>query len=545
MPKPILEIKQLSIRFGNRKTTQPVVSELDINIYPGQCLGLVGESGSGKTMTALAAMQLLPNTAYVDANSQILLAGENVLQYSEKKMRRIRGARIGMIFQDVMSALNPVFTIGQQLLEIFRSHQKISKKIAKQQAYTLLQEVGIDDAERTFRSYPHQLSGGMRQRAMIAMALCGEPELLIADEPTTALDVTIQAQVLRLLKKLQEIRNTSLLFIGHDLAVVSQLADTIVVMRSGKKIEESTAKHFFQNPKEDYSKQLLAAIPPNKTRHDKLKNEKLLLKVEHLKVHFPIRKGILKRTVGYIKAVDGVSFDLMSGQTLALVGESGSGKTTTGKAILQLLQQSQGHICFSGKDLSQASRKDIRQLRKDMQIIFQDPYTSLDPRMMIFNCIAEGLIAQKKVKSRKEALDKIDTVLQKVELNPDIKWRYPHEFSGGQRQRICIARALVLEPKLLVLDEPTSALDVSIQMQVLTLLEKLQEDMQLSYLFITHNLSVVAYMAHTTAVMYRGKIVEQGPTKEILESPTHVYTKRLIASIPELPKALLINESET
>lgn len=531
MSGPFLEIRQLSIRFGESKTVAPVVNDFNIVLQKGQCLGLVGESGSGKSMTALAIMQLLPSTATVDANSQILLEGENILDYSERKMRSIRGARIGMIFQDAMSALNPVFTIGQQLLEI---------NIAKQHAYELLQEVGIDDPERTFRSYPHQLSGGMRQRAMIAMALSGKPDFIIADEPTTALDVTIQAQVLNLLKTLQQSRNTSLLFIGHDLGVVSQLADNIIVMREGKKIEEATTKNFFQNPKEDYSKQLLAAIPSKETRHTKIEAQETLLNVEHLKVHFPIRKGLLKRTVGYIKAVDDISFDLVSGHTLALVGESGSGKTTTGKAIIQLLQQSQGRITFSGEDLSQASRKNIRQLRHDMQIIFQDPYASLNPRMMIFDCITEGLIAQKKVRSKEEAVDKVNAILQKVDLNPDVKWRFPHEFSGGQRQRICIARALVLEPKLLILDEPTSALDVSIQMQVLKLLEKLQKEMHLTYLLITHNLSIVAYMAHTTAVMYRGKIVEQGPTKDILESPTHEYTRQLIASIPEIPE----NQSE-
>jgi len=532
MTDPILEIKQLTIRFGVSEAIAPVISQLDLSIHAGQCLGLVGESGSGKSMTALAMMQLLPGTAYVDGRSQILLEGRNILDYSEQQMRRIRGPRIGMIFQDAMSAFNPVFTIGQQLLEI--GHQRLSKTTATQNAYALLEEVGIADPERTFRSYPHQLSGGMRQRAMIAMALSGKPDLLIADEPTTALDVTIQAQVLNLLKSLQETRKTSLLFIGHDLAVVSQLADNIIVMKKGKKIEEADAASFFQNPQEEYSKQLLAAIPPDTIRQDKAQPEKPLLNVAHLKVHFPIRKGILKRTVGYIKAVDDISFDLASGQTLALVGESGSGKTTTGKAIIQLLRESQGSIHFEGVDLSKINRKKLRRLRHDMQIIFQDPYASLNPRMMIFNCIAEGLIAQKKVRSKKEALDKVNAVLQTVELDPNIKWRYPHEFSGGQRQRICIARALVLNPTLLILDEPTSALDVSIQMQVLKLLEKLQKELRLSYLLITHNLSIVAYLAHSTAVMQAGKIVEQGPTRDILKSPTHHYTQQLIASIPRI-----------
>jgi len=529
MPDTILEIKNLTVRFSKN---QPAVDHLNLSLHKGECLGLVGESGSGKSMAMLAAMQLLPNTAYVSTESQIFFHGKDILTLSEQKMRRIRGLRIGMIFQDAMSAFNPVFTIGEQLLEILSRHT--TKKSAKRNAYQLLEEVGIKAYKRTFRAYPHQLSGGMRQRAMIAMALAGDPEVIIADEPTTALDVTIQAQVIELLKSLQKTRETSLFFIGHDLAVVSQLADRIAVMRHGSKIEEATANDFFKNPKEAYSKQLIAAIPNKTARHESGDTEKALLRVTDLKVYFPIKKGLLKRTVGYTKAVDGISFDLAFGKTFALVGESGSGKTTAAKAILQLLRQTQGRIELDEKDLSSASRKNIRQLRHDMQIIFQDPYASLNPRMMIFNCIAEGLIAQKKINSRKQAIAKVDAALIKVELDPEMKWRYPHEFSGGQRQRICIARALVLEPKLLILDEPTSALDVSIQMQVLKLLEKLQQELQLTYLLITHNLSVVAYLAHTTAVMYQGKIVEQAPTKEILESPTHNYTKQLIASIPDI-----------
>lgn len=532
----MLVIQNLSIQFG--KTATPVVSELNLSLKQGECIGLVGESGSGKSLTALSVMQLLPSTASIHTQSKIFYNGEDLLQYSERKMRTIRGPKIGMIFQDAMSAFNPVYTIGNQLLEVIQHAHKISKRKSKNIAYNLLKEVGLQDTQHSFNAYPHQLSGGMRQRAMIAMALAGNPDFLIADEPTTALDVTIQAQILTLLKSLQTKHNMSLLFISHDLAIVSTLADRITVMRYGKKIEEADAATFFQNPQSDYSRQLLASIPSKQARHSQLKETPTLLKIDDLKVYFPIKKGILKRTVGYIKAVDGISLDLHAGETLALVGESGSGKTTTGKAILQLLKSQSKQILLNGNDLSKSSRKNLRQLHHDIQIIFQDPYSALNPRMMVFQCIAEGLIAQKKVRNKQEAVDIVNHALQQVDLAPDTKWRYPHEFSGGQRQRICIARALVLEPKLLILDEPTSALDVSIQMQILKLLEKLQKEFNLTYLFITHNLSVVAYLAHRMAVMYQGKIIEQGATQEILNAPKHDYTKRLMAAIPK------INESK-
>jgi len=527
----LLNIQNLSIQFS---TTTAVVSELKLSIKRGDCLGLVGESGSGKSLTALAIMQLLPSTASVSKDSKIIYDGDDLLYYSERRMRRIRGQRIGMIFQDAMSAFNPVYTIGNQLAEIIYRIDKVSTNKMKLIAYSLLNEVGIDDAKRTFDAYPHQLSGGMRQRAMIAMALAGKPEMLIADEPTTALDVTIQAQILELLKILQVKHDMSLLFISHDLAVVSQLANQIAVMRFGKKVEEADVSEFFQNPKTEYSRQLLDAIPNKHTHSIEQKQTLPLLQVKHLKVYFPVKKSLLKRTVSNIKAVDDISFGLASGQTLALVGESGSGKTTTGKAILKLLKSSQGKIIFNGNDLSTITHKNLRQLRHDMQIIFQDPYSALNPRMMIFNCIAEGLFAQRKVRNKQEAVDKVNHALQQVELAPDIKWRYPHEFSGGQRQRICIARALVLEPKLLILDEPTSALDVSIQMQILKLLEKLQTELNLTYLFITHNLSVVSYIADSVVVMYQGKIVEHGHTDAILNDPQHEYTRKLIASIPKI-----------
>ena len=526
----VLTIKNLSIAFGKEASLTRVVSDLNVTIEAGQCMGLVGESGSGKSLTALSIMQLLPPTASIDQRSQILLHDENLLDYSERAMRRVRGFRIGMIFQDAMSALNPVFTIGQQMNEILGRYVKARQK--KTSALTLLQEVGMAEPGRVFRSYPHQLSGGMRQRAMIAMALCGAPELIIADEPTTALDVTIQAQVLQLLKDLKRKRHLSLLFISHDLAVVSQLADAVTVLRDGKCVEQATRENFFHHPAHEYSKQLLAAIPSSLPRRSALENKKILLQVEKLKVYFPIRKGFFKRKIGNIKAVDDVSFSLSMGHTLALVGESGSGKTTTAKAIIRLIQATSGKILFENTDLTRLSRRAVSKLRSDFQIIFQDPYSALNPRMMIADSIIEGMAAQHIIRSRKKQWQRVDTLLKQVGLLPEHKWRYPHEFSGGERQRICIARALALHPKLLILDEPTSALDVSIQMQILKLLESLQAHYNLAYLLITHNLSLVAYLSEFLVVMRHGKIVEQGPTELVLQNPQHEYTKKLLSSIP-------------
>lgn len=505
-----LEIFNLSISFGDSKNC--VVNNLSLSLSPGKCLSLVGESGSGKSLTALSIMQLLPHTARVSKQSRILLDNEDLLDYSERKMRKIRGKRIGMIFQDAMSAFNPVLTIGHQLTEITSKHRSLQ----------LFQEVGIDDVERCFNAYPHQLSGGMRQRAMIAMALCGDPDIIIADEPTTALDVTLQSQIIELLNRLKLSRNIALLFISHDLSVVSQLADTICVLRKGQCIESSDAHSFFTQPKSDYSRLLIQSIPTKDCRKTPASEANPILTVNELKVYFPIKKGIFKRTVDYIKAVDGINLQVKAGETLALVGESGSGKTTTAKAIVELETKTAGSIKLH----------DIHQLRRDVQIIFQDPYSSLNPRMMIIDCVAEGLFAQKIIRQRKQAKGQVGSLLTKVGLDPQMMWRYPHEFSGGERQRICIARALALEPKLLILDEPTSALDVSTQMQILALLDELQQRLRISYLLITHNLSVVAHMAHSTAIMQNGIIVEQGATEAILNSPQHAYTKRLIASIP-------------
>lgn len=532
---PILSIKDLTVTFGTGSNKTTAISHLNLDILPNQCLGIVGESGSGKSMTAMAIMQLLPVAARVSSSSQIFYHGHDLLNFSERRMREVRGKKIGMIFQDAMSALNPVLSIRQQMDEVLKTHTTMNKAARQQRATALLDEVGIHDPSRTLNAYPHQLSGGMRQRAMIAMTLCAEPDILIADEPSTALDVTIQAQVITLLKTLKEKHHATLIFISHDLAVVSQLADNIIVMQNGVKVEQASTRDFFENPQHAYSKALLNAIPSNTARHTAVEHTQPLVRVNDLKVHFPIRHGLLKRIKGYVKAVDGVSFDIPKGKTLALVGESGSGKTTTGRAIIQLLNTTAGHITFNNKNLTALSKREIRPLRKNMQIIFQDPYAALNPRMMIIDAIAEGLITQKKARSRRQAIKQVDQWLTHVDLDPDMKWRYPHEFSGGERQRICIARALALEPELLILDEPTSALDVSIQMQILQLLESLQEKLGLTYLLITHNLAVVAFMAEFLGVMSQGKLVEQGTTADILTHPQHPYTQQLLASIPTLP----------
>lgn len=534
MSHSILTTKNLSIAFGSGKFLSKTVSNLSFSLQKGQCMGLVGESGSGKSMTALAIMQLLPHTARVGNHSQILLNNKDLLAYSERAMRKIRGTKIGMIFQDAMSALNPVLTIGHQLTEIIHTRFHIGVGKIKQRALSLLAEVGIPDPRQTYHAYSHELSGGMRQRAMIAMVLAAEPNILIADEPTTALDVTIQAQVLALLNDLKKKKNVTLLFISHDLAVIAQLADEVTVLQNGNKVEHATAEQFFLNPQNEYSRKLLQSIPSTIPQIKPLGNKSALLKVVDLHVHFPIRSNLLRRKIGEMKAVDGINFEIAEGQTLALVGESGSGKTTTGKAIIKLVPSTDGKIFYKDVNILQSTWHMMTKLHEDIQIIFQDPYAALNPRMMVGDSMAEGLIAQKKVKSRDDAFIKVDEMLHQVNLPPEIKYRYPHEFSGGQRQRICIARALTLEPKLLILDEPTSALDVSIQMQILNLLNELQNRFNLSYLLITHNLLVVAYMAQTLAVLYRGKIVEQGLTQDIINNPQHEYTKNLLASVPKI-----------
>jgi peptide/nickel transport system ATP-binding protein len=525
-----LQLKDLSIYFEGQ--TEATVSHLNLKVKKGSCVGLVGESGSGKSLTAQTIMQLLPPSARVSAESEVLFNGNDLLLFSERDMQAVRGRQIGLIFQDAATALNPVMTIAKQLFEQIKGRDKLEKAIK------LLDEVGIRQPERVVHSYPHQLSGGMRQRAMIAMALAGEPELLIADEPTTALDVTIQAQVIQLLQDIRRDRGMSMIFISHDLPLVSKVADDVVVLREGQVIEVAAAKDFFHHPNTDYGQALLTAAPDLKAKQATPSPADPLLAVKDLKVYFPIKTGLLKRTTGYVKAVDGVSYEVMPGQTLAIVGESGSGKTTNALAVLKLLKEAQGEIVFAGQSILERDffkKKSSRsQFRQDVQIVFQDPYAALNPKMMVRDSLAEGLLAQGLEKSLQQCDPLIDDVLLKVNLDPAMKWRYPHEFSGGQRQRLCIARAVVLKPKLLLLDEPTSSLDTTTQMRILDLLESLQREFNLAYLLITHNLGVVAHMAHQVLVMCEGKVVEHGDVASVLNAPQKPYTQQLLESVPQI-----------
>ena len=539
MSDPLLTVNNLQTRFGSGDRGIRAVDGIDFEIHAGETFVLLGESGSGKSITALSIMRLLPPAARI-THGQVLLNGTDLLKLPEYAMRKIRGGRIGMIFQEPQTSLNPVMTAGQQIGETLKCHQGLTGRKQTDRTIELLNEVGIPEPERRINEYPHQFSGGMKQRIMIAMALAGKPALLIADEPTTALDVTIQAQILKLMKKLQEETGMAILFITHDLGVASEIADNIAVMYQGKIVEQNQSEQFFSNPQHEYSRHLFEAVPGRHNRDSDDVNpagsedEQKILSVQGLKVYYPIRKGIFKRTVGYVKAVDDVSVNIYPHQTVAMVGESGSGKTTLGKGILQLYRPLAGTVSFNGEELTALDDREMRSRRSDIQVIFQDPYASMNPRMMIADIIAEGMIAQNIGGERKERLQHIDQLLQQVGLLPEHKFRYPHEFSGGQRQRICIARALAVNPRLIVCDEPTSALDVSVQAQILHLLKQLQNDLGLAYLFITHNISVVEYLAHYVCVMYQGKIVEQGKVDDVLYNPQHDYTKKLLSAVPRI-----------
>lgn len=541
MTIPLLKVSNLHTRFGTGDNAVKAVDGIDFTINKGETFVLLGESGCGKSVTALSIIRLLPSAAKIMEGS-IHLYDQNLFELPEYELRKIRGNRIAMIFQEPQSSLNPVLTAGQQIGETLKQHKGIKGKAQRRQVIELLDAVGIPQPQQRIDEYPHQFSGGMKQRIMIAIALAGEPELLIADEPTTALDVTIQAQVLELLQQLQKDTGMAMLFITHDLGVASNIADHIGVMYNGKIVEQKSSKEFFSGHKHPYSQQLFDALPSKEKRNreamgkpQRHKRQAVpILRVRDLKVHFPIKKGLFKRTVGYVRAVDGVSIEISSGETVAVVGESGSGKTTMGKGILQLFRPTEGSVVFEGEELTTMSDKELRSRRSDIQIIFQDPYSSMNPRMMIVDIIEEGMIAQGIGKDKKERLQKVDELLQQVGLETAYKFRYPHEFSGGQRQRICIARALAVEPKLIICDEPTSSLDVSVQSHILELLNKLQEKLGLAYLFITHNISVVEYFAHYVAVMYQGKIVEQGPVDEVLYNPQHAYTRELLSAVPRI-----------
>jgi peptide/nickel transport system ATP-binding protein len=531
MTKPLLAIENLSVTFNRQHT---VVDSISFNINPGETFALVGESGSGKSITALSVLRLLPNNAVLNATS-VSLQGDNLLQRSELDLCKIRGRRIGLIFQDPMSSLNPVMTIGEQIAEAIQQHFPLPKSDTQERVLELLGQVEIPEPEKRIKDYPHQLSGGQRQRVMIAIALAGKPDLLIADEPTTSLDVTIQAQILALLKNIQQKTGMALWLISHDLALVSTMADRVAVMQQGKIVETAHSAELFSQAKHPYTRKLLAALPSIQScLNHCIEQKPPLLEVKDFHCHYPIRKGLFKRIVGYVRAVDGVSFEIQQGKTLALVGESGCGKTTLGKGLLNLISGGYGSINIDGIALDGLEGEPLRQQRANMQIIFQDPFSSMNPRMLVSDIIAEGIRALHPDISVADRKGRVLRLLQQVGLPEESALRYPHEFSGGQRQRICIARALAVRPKLIVCDEPTSALDVSVQAQIIQLLKDLQQEQGISYLFITHDLAVVAEIADEVAVMYQGKIIEQGSVEQVLSKPNHAYTKKLIAAVPVL-----------
>lgn len=573
----ILQVRDLSVDFRTDEGLVHAVKEVSFDIPRGKTVGLVGESGSGKSVTSLAMMRLIPNPPGQISSGQIFLDGEDILKFSENQMRNIRGNRISMIFQEPMTSLNPVLTIGNQICETLMLHQKLTKKEALEKAVHLLDQVGIPNPHERVLTYPHKLSGGQRQRVMIAMAIACEPDLLIADEPTTALDVTIQKQILDLLAEIQSTHGMSMLFITHDLGVIADIADHAIVMYRGDIVESGPTADLFQQPKHPYTKGLLACRPslnvelqrlpvisdfmtetgeeksprqvevvvgaPVQTRsqvRDQKSESEVLLEIQDLKTHFPIHGGLFGAVKSHMKAVDGVSLKVQRGKTLGLVGESGCGKTTLGRTIVRLLNPTDGKIFFDGQDLARLSERQLMSVRRRMQIIFQDPYASLNPRMPIQDIIAEPLVIHGIGESREERRAIVSDLMNKVGLDPKMLGRYPHEFSGGQRQRISIARALAVNPEFIICDESVSALDVSIQAQILNLLLDLQEDMNLTYVFISHDLAVVKFISDEIAVMYEGKIVEMNKSQEIYENPRHAYTQKLLSAIPKgIPKLTL------
>lgn len=527
MSDKILEIEDLSIAFTLSGKTTTAVHGSSFNIKKGETVALVGESGSGKSISALSVLKLLPAAASYPSG-KILFKGQDILSASEDELRKVRGNDITMIFQEPMTSLNPLHTIEKQISEILELHKGMSGKAARERVIELLTQVGIRDPETRLNAYPHQMSGGQRQRVMIAMALANEPELLIADEPTTALDVTVQAQILELLKELQEKNGLSMLFITHDLGIVRRIADRCCVMQHGHIVEQGETEKIFTKPSHDYTKHLLSAEPKG-TPPKNDDSAPIILEAKDMKVWFPIKKGLMRKTVDHVKAVDGIDLTLREGQTLGVVGESGSGKTTLGMALTRLIS-SQGDIAFVGQDINQYTFKQMRGLRDQMQVVFQDPYGSLSPRMSVGEIIAEGLTIHNPELGREERDALVVNALEETGLDPETRHRYPHEFSGGQRQRIAIARAIVLEPKFIMLDEPTSALDMSVQAQVVDLLRDLQKRRKLTYMFISHDLKVVKALANEVIVMRLGKVVEQGSSEQIFENPQTDYTKALMAA---------------
>ena len=523
-PDNLIEVRDLAVEFVSGEQRQRVVEGVSFDIRRGETLALVGESGSGKSVTAHSILRLLPYPIASHPSGSINYAGQDLLRMSEDQLRGIRGNRIAMVFQEPMTSLNPLHCIEKQINEVLRLHKGMSGKAATARTLELLDLVGIPEPHKRLKAYPHELSGGQRQRVMIAMALANEPQLLIADEPTTALDVTVQLKILELLKDLQTRLGMSLLLISHDLNLVRRIAHRVCVMQRGKIVEQASCEELFHAPQHPYTQELLgaeprgepAANPPGPT----------MLSVEDLRVWFPIKKGLLRRTVDYVKAVDGINFSLPQGQTLGIVGESGSGKSTLGLAILRLIG-SQGAINFRGEALQGLSQNAIRPFRREMQVVFQDPYGSLSPRMSVSQIVGEGLQIHG-MGTEAEQEQAIIAALLEVGLDPETRHRYPHEFSGGQRQRIAIARALVLKPQLILLDEPTSALDRTVQRQVVELLRSLQSKYNLTYLFISHDLAVVRALSHQLMVVKQGQVIEQGPAEQIFAAPQQTYTRQLL-----------------
>jgi microcin C transport system ATP-binding protein len=528
----LLRVDNLHVEFQAKEKPVHAVRGVSFGIDEGETVALVGESGSGKSVTALSILQLLPYPRARHPEGSIRFRGTELIGAGERVLSGIRGDRIAMIFQEPMTSLNPLHTIAKQIGETLRLHKGMAGAQARSRTLELLNLVGLPEPEKRLAAYPHQLSGGQRQRVMIAMALANEPDLLIADEPTTALDVTIQAQILALLKDLQSRFRMALLLITHDLAIVRKMADRICVMTEGEIVEQARAQDIFERPRHAYTKKLLAAQPgPRPPRSSESTSE--VARADELKVWFPIKAGVLRRTVGHVKAVDGISVRIQAGRTVGVVGESGSGKTTLGLALLRL-QQSKGGVYFDGRSIQGLQWRELRPLRREMQIVFQDPYGSLSPRMSVAQIVEEGLRIHDLGGTPAERRALIDEALREVGLDPAMAERYPHEFSGGQRQRIAIARAMVLKPRLVVLDEPTSALDMSVQAQIVDLLRDLQDRHGLAYVFISHDLKVIRAMADDLIVMRDGKVVEQGPAARIFEHPEHPYTRALLAAAVDL-----------
>jgi microcin C transport system ATP-binding protein len=524
----LLEVKDLSVAFRQGGKTTLAVDHVSFNLEKGKTLALVGESGSGKSVTALSILKLLQYPAASHPSGSIHFNGENLLDADERDLRRVRGSDITMIFQEPMTSLNPLHSVEKQIGEILDLHTTLKGDSIRARIIELLGKVGIRNPETRLEAFPHQLSGGQRQRVMIAMALANNPDLLIADEPTTALDVTVQAQILELLKNLQREFGMALLLITHDLGIVRHMADDVCVMQKGKVVEQGPAKTLFANPQHAYTKMLLAAEPKGSPPAVD-PNAEILVETDNLKVWFPIKRGFFRKTIGHIKAVDGLSLQVKAGQTLGIVGESGSGKTTTGLAILRLIS-SEGAITFRGQRIDGLKSNETRPLRKNMQVVFQDPFGSLSPRLSVLQIVEEGLQIQNPNMSSAERRERVATALSETGIDPTTMDRFPHEFSGGQRQRIAIARALALEPKFIMLDEPTSALDMSVQAQVVDLLRKLQAKHNLGYLFISHDLKVVRALANEVIVMKDGLVVERGTGEDIFNNPQEPYTKALLAA---------------